>query len=207
MICTNCGQNLSEDAKFCGHCGAKVQKQAQAPKKRFCTMCGAECEENQLFCSVCGVKLSGPSATASPVSQTAAATPAAVRVATAPLAANGKLLKTINMVAMYIGEPTIVVSDFPTGKLLVYDDRIEFIKQMGNALTLVGMIKATAAIKKDPIDVFPINQISELKINTYMGFHNMLVIKTKDGMVRSFSPVVPGSSGPKDIIELLRPYL
>lgn len=205
MICTNCGQNLTVEAKFCGHCGAKVQKQAQAPKKRFCTMCGAECEENQLFCSVCGVKLSGPSATASPVSQTAAV-PAAVRVATAPLMVSGKLLKTMNMVSMYIGEPTIAVAA-STGKLLVYDDRIEFKKQMGNALTLVGMIKATAAIKKDPVDVFPINQISEFKVGAYMGVFNTLVIKLKDGTVKSFSPAAPGSSEPKDIIELLRPYL
>lgn len=208
MICTNCGQNLLEGAKFCGHCGASVY--AQAPKKRFCTMCGAECEGPQLFCSVCGVKLSDSPASTSPATQSAAETSTSGRASTSPLASSGRLLKTLNMVSMYKGEPTVGVAD-STGKLLVYDDRIEFQKKLGDSLTssfgLVGLIAASKSVKKDPVAVFPISQISELKIKTLMGFHDMLVIKTKDGAVRSFSPGVPGSSGPKDIIEILRPYL
>lgn len=208
MICTNCGQNLPEGVKFCGHCGAKVY--AQAPKKRFCTMCGAECEGTQLFCNVCGVKLSDSPASASPASQSVAATPTLARTSASPLASSGRLLKTVNMVSMYKGEPTVGYAE-STGKLLVYDDRIEFKKQFGNALAgafgLVGLIAASRSVKKDPVDVFPISQISELKVGAYMGLYNTLVIKLKDGTVKSFCPGVPGSSISKDIIELLRLYV
>lgn len=123
---------------------------------------------------------------------------------------SGRLLKTLSMVSMYKGEPTVGVAA-ATGKLMVYDDRIEFKKQMGNALTssfgLVGLISSAKSVKKDPVDTYPVSQISELKVGAYMGVFNTLVVKTKNGTVSSFAPAVPGSSDPKNIIELLRPYM
>lgn len=189
MVCSNCGQNIPDGSKFCGHCGTEVKLQA----KKFCTNCGAESTEGQLFCSVCGMKLGEPSESQSQVST-----------------GSGRLLKTLNMVSMYKGEPTVSVAA-STGKLLIYDDRIEFEKQMGNALTssfgLVGLIGSAKAVKKNPIDVYPINQISELKVGSYMGVYNTLVVKLRNGTVNSFAPAIPGSSVPKDIIELLRPFM
>lgn len=33
MYCKVCGENLKPDAKFCGNCGAKVVKEAEAGSK------------------------------------------------------------------------------------------------------------------------------------------------------------------------------
>lgn len=43
MVCKKCGAVLSESAKFCSRCGAKVMKESL---KRHCMSCGAELGEN-----------------------------------------------------------------------------------------------------------------------------------------------------------------
>lgn len=53
LICKNCGNELKENALFCGKCGTKVEK----PKKRFCFKCGNELKENASFCGRCGTKV------------------------------------------------------------------------------------------------------------------------------------------------------
>ncbi|MEG0847734.1 MAG: SPFH domain-containing protein [Niameybacter sp.] len=53
--CTNCGQILSETAKFCNECGTKVE--VAIPKKRFCPECGVPAVEGAKFCNECGTKL------------------------------------------------------------------------------------------------------------------------------------------------------
>lgn len=51
MKCKICGVNLSEDAKFCSQCGAKIMK---------CSSCGAILEESARFCYQCGAKVGAP---------------------------------------------------------------------------------------------------------------------------------------------------
>ncbi|MDA3733863.1 SPFH domain-containing protein [Niameybacter massiliensis] len=53
--CTNCGQILGEQAKFCTECGTKVE--VATPKKRFCPECGTLAEDGAKFCNECGTKL------------------------------------------------------------------------------------------------------------------------------------------------------
>ena len=45
--CPKCGESISEQSKFCIHCGAKFVKDV-------CPACGAEIEENAKFCANCG---------------------------------------------------------------------------------------------------------------------------------------------------------
>lgn len=190
MVCGNCGSTVSDGSKFCSQCGTKIQVQS----KKFCTACGAELTAGQLFCSVCGIKLDS--------------TPPAPKYQIS--LRNGTLLRTLNMVSMYNGEPTVGVC-LCTGKLSVYNDRIEFKKQMGNpsasALGALGLIGSVQTGKKGPLMVYPLAQISQLRVGSYMGLYNTLVIVLKDGTVTSFCPITPGSSEPKNIVNNLRAYM
>src|SRR5215208_7567962 len=64
MDCPNCGHANSNDARFCGDCGAPLAQ------KVFCGECGAEAAPTQKFCTSCGAALTA-SATNSPAVPTA----------------------------------------------------------------------------------------------------------------------------------------
>lgn len=52
--CPSCGQDNKKQAKFCGHCGAKL---VQEESVRACPMCGAKNGGETTFCAECGSKL------------------------------------------------------------------------------------------------------------------------------------------------------
>lgn len=52
MICTKCGNEIPDGAKFCPSCGAVSQ--AAPEKKLYCEKCGLELMNGAKFCSVCG---------------------------------------------------------------------------------------------------------------------------------------------------------
>lgn len=66
VICTNCGKELPDGAKFCGGCGAKVE----AAAANSCAVCGNVLKEGAKFCNVCG----SPVAQASQPAEAAAPT-------------------------------------------------------------------------------------------------------------------------------------
>lgn len=187
MNCTKCGQTLAEGVKFCSNCGTPVEQQQS---KAFCPTCGAKLEPSAQFCTACGIKVGQ-----------------AVRNT---VTTSGKLITSLKMVSMYEGTPTVGIAK-ATGPLSVYDDRIEFKKQMGNALGgafgLVGMAVAKSKVKNDPIDIYPVSQIAQLRVGKYSGVYNTLVVALRDGTTVSFCPAVPGSSAPQNIIDSLQPYL
>lgn len=49
-VCTNCGADLPEGAKYCANCGTKAEVSPT------CTSCGAELTENANFCTQCGTQ-------------------------------------------------------------------------------------------------------------------------------------------------------
>ena len=53
IICKVCGTELSRDAKFCGSCGAKIEKE-QPEKPLICPVCGGELKDTDVFCKLCG---------------------------------------------------------------------------------------------------------------------------------------------------------
>ena len=60
MICNNCGQEVSDTARFCGHCGAPLNNLTGAPAKwKFCQECGTDKRYglDETFCPVHGVLL------------------------------------------------------------------------------------------------------------------------------------------------------
>ena len=52
-MCPNCGNILSDQAKFCPKCGTKQETQTRQEGK-FCLFCGATLEPGARFCSSCG---------------------------------------------------------------------------------------------------------------------------------------------------------
>lgn len=52
--CSACGAPLSEEAKYCGQCGVKVEEPVLDPT---CSACGAVLEEDVKFCTSCGAKV------------------------------------------------------------------------------------------------------------------------------------------------------
>lgn len=50
-FCPGCGQAIAAGARFCSHCGHKIEA------KSFCPACGAETTPGAAFCSSCGNKL------------------------------------------------------------------------------------------------------------------------------------------------------
>ena len=52
MYCTNCGQELSENASVCTSCGVLVGQE-----RKFCSNCGEAVHSNQSICLKCGSAL------------------------------------------------------------------------------------------------------------------------------------------------------
>lgn len=50
IVCPHCGEQVSEKAKKCVHCGAILIPE----EKKYCTECGAELEEGMTECPNCG---------------------------------------------------------------------------------------------------------------------------------------------------------
>ena len=55
MKCNKCGLENIENAKFCAHCGEKIESVNNGKK---CVICGNENEEGAKYCAVCGSQLS-----------------------------------------------------------------------------------------------------------------------------------------------------
>lgn len=74
-FCTNCGNQITEDAKFCSHCGAavnKTNKNNQSDRKKIydgdihkCPHCGETLGAFAAICPACGYELRGKMATES----------------------------------------------------------------------------------------------------------------------------------------------
>lgn len=203
MNCKKCGQALAADTKFCPTCGTRVEQQQS---NAFCSTCGAKLDSSAVFCPVCGVKVGQ----------------AKGRGENNTVTTSGKLLASLNLTSKYEGTPNIGIAK-ATGTLSVYDDRIEFRKQIGNPLTrsfgsaalkgafgTEGMVIAMRKVRKvtkDPVDIYPVSQIAQLRVGKYMSIYNTLVVLLRDGTTVSFCPAVPGSTKPQDIINSLQPYL
>ena len=54
--CPNCNKEVKENAKFCRHCGSKIE---QKPAFIYCDECDAKLEAGATFCDDCGARLDG----------------------------------------------------------------------------------------------------------------------------------------------------
>ncbi|MCD8181619.1 MAG: YARHG domain-containing protein [Firmicutes bacterium] len=56
MKCTNCGNELQNNARFCDNCGAKAEPISEAA---YCPNCGKPLEAGAEFCGECGASVNG----------------------------------------------------------------------------------------------------------------------------------------------------
>ena len=197
-FCKNCGHSLPAGAKFCGNCGTPVSTQQM---ESFCSICGAPLEPGAQFCSSCGTKVQYAPQHEKSSTQLASVT---TRKGT------GALITSWKLASLYKGEPTVGVAQ-ATGTFSVYDDRLEFKKILGNSLGgtfgLVGMAVAKKKANEDPLLIYPLGQITQLRLGKYGGVYNTLVVVMRDGTKVSICPATPGSSAPQAVIDSLKAYL
>ncbi len=227
-FCSNCGEPVSDVVKmrFCVVCGTQMEAAA-----RFCPVCGMRADPEETDTSVRQPVFGEPTRQPAfgeptrqtafgeparqpvpeePVRQAAFAEPVRQPVAEEPVRQTQTPLMPAKMFSLYEGEPTIGIAKC-TGTLTVYGDRLEFKKQLGNAVGgafgLVGMAVSRSRIKEDPLLIFPLSQVLQLRTGKYGGVYNTLVLVMRDGTTVSLCPAVPGSSFPQEIVNRLHPYM
>lgn len=192
MNCIRCGHVLPDGARFCAYCGQKIGG-------KVCPNCGKEAESDQIYCAECGSLLA-----AAPEEK-----PVVQQKTTAPVP-QGKLMKSLKLVSMYNGTPTIGIAA-ATGSLYVYDDRIEFSMKMGNAMgSMFGLAGAVIAAKKakkaGSERIFMFSDLRDVQVGKYGGVYNTLVLRLKNGQVFSLVPGVPGSKEPAEIVQIFTTF-
>ena len=141
-----------------------------------CGICGEELESGASFCSCCGH-----------------------RVVVKP-ETTGILLSNLNLMYLYVGEPTIGINK-ATGFLKIYDDRIEMNKIMGSTL-LAGVVSIVKA-RQDPILTWYYRDMREAHVGRYTGIFNTIVIEMKDGKKYSFLSSSPAPNKIKGAVNLI----
>ena len=140
----------------------------------FCTNCGEMIPSGAKFCGHCGKPLSSPD------------TPTPEAAQTGSVQTTSALLTLLKGVSKYKGTPLAGYSA-ASGTLSVYQNRLEFKRKRGSALSArggaIGLGLSAAMAKDDPIEVYELEQISGLREGKYMGLYNTLVVTMKCGEV------------------------
>jgi TM2 domain-containing membrane protein YozV len=58
MLCSNCGQENQEGARFCAKCGKSINGSGSGTV--YCSSCGKENLQGVFFCAFCGASLGAP---------------------------------------------------------------------------------------------------------------------------------------------------
>lgn len=186
MFCMNCGNQIEDDAKFCGYCGAPTEQ------KKICPSCGREIGEQMIYCSFCGTKADA--------SETGSGAPKATMMPTVqqntynPVPAtnyqSGGKLKTAD-VTWYKKEVKIGFSE-AAGTLTVYRNRLELKKTMGSNKSyaiagVIGMAISASKAKGEVPVIFPMNQIANVREGQYgIGKQKKMVLEMKNGEEHMF---------------------
>ena len=175
MKCSQCNQEIPNTSKFCFYCGTQVVPEAQIVIEKEmivhkqCPNCRAVFDVQQVYCDRCGRLLRQRKI-------------------------EGKELCKIQMASKYEGEPTVGIAK-ATGDLIIFDDRVEFRRKMGNAASAMfgaaGML--ISAKKVPPVETFRMDEIGFTRVGKYAGLMPTLVIQLKDQRVFSFCGLADGN--------------
>lgn len=201
MFCKYCAKQVGDGAKFCSYCGKALIKPKIKIKK--CRACGIEYSYDRMFCEQCGQALveeekevqeeqekkreEQPKQPPAPQEQIPKVEPDKINEQTE----NPKLLKTIKAMSLYTGEPKISFSK-ATGTLNIYNDRLEFVKKLGNSagaamFGIVGAVVAANKAKKDgDVNTYYYKDLQAVRRGTYGGMLPGIVITLNSGEIYSF---------------------
>lgn len=117
---------------------------------------------------------------------------------------NAPLIK-LNMISHYKGAKVIGVAE-SAGQLLVYEDRVEYKRQLGNSVAgafgLAAFIVSSKKAKKQGVLMFAMDQIKEAREGAYAGVLTSIIIETKYGECHTFSNSINRSGMLKCIEEI-----
>lgn len=185
--------------------------------KKICNHCHFEYDSNLGFCPECGavdfenenVQRDAAAISAAENVQKAAPVKPIVSICRKAAPSTGKLLKTMGMMSMYEGEPTIGISK-ASGDFIIYDDRIEFKKKLGNALgsafSLAGMIIAHKKAMKEGNLVYHYRDLSGVRMGKYMGSMPTIVLTMLNGTKVSFAGLL-NTQGVREAVRLIGNYV
>ena len=113
------------------------------------------------------------------------------------------------MISWYTGEPKVGIAK-ATGTLNVYENRLEFVKKLGNsaggAFGAIGMaVAANKAKKEGNIDTYHYKDIATVRKGTYGGMMPSIVITLQNGEKHSFVGTINGTAI-KESIEIIEHY-
>ena len=180
MKCQQCGRDVPSGAAFCCFCGTKIEAPVivKPPKKlsqKMCPSCRIVFEAEHVYCNKCGRLLRGKEVL-------------------------GRELYRIHMASKYEGEPTVGIAK-AIGELIIYDDKVEFKRVMGNALGnafgLLGMV--VAAKNTPPLEEYAMTEIASARQGRYAGMMPTLIITLKNGTVFSFCGFADGNAVQKAV--------
>lgn len=158
--CFHCGTELTEEAKFCYRCGNPIEavtvfsEQPEAENQKLkCSGCGKIFDFDMVFCDECGTKLEDKSRCVSDTSESGSTY------------MQEPLLK-LGLAECYEGEHALVnFKGF--GKLMLYDDRMEF-------------------VSKSQQKKYFYKDMQSYSFGSFV-FEKTLVLKFKNGAVESFA--------------------
>lgn len=217
MICQECGEPILAGARFCSHCGAKVE----AKRIRKCPACGWTTEEDGVYCEECGnLLVEGTDTAAQPLVRRVSETvnsfsqkaTNALSQKTSPVSGGDDegIWRQWKLASLYKGEPGLGIAQ-ATGNLSIYHDRLVFEKKLGNAMGnlggLMGIKIAAKKVKEKPEEVFWFQDVQSVQVGKYGGVYNSLVIHLKSGESWSVVPALPGSSEPQSAVDFVSPSL
>ena len=202
-LCPNCQSKLPEGAIYCGQCGTKVKNAPQpapapvvspAVQPEQPTVQTPEPEPQFQPSPIQPVQPIVQAPAPEPQFQPSPVQPVQPQYQPSPAPAYASPISAqpqkYSMISKYIGEPSVGIAK-ATGPLLVYPDRLEYTKSMGNALgnlSLVTMAAAAHAAKKDgKVEVYYYANIKNAYVGKYMGITPTVVIVLNDGQVLSFT--------------------
>lgn len=179
MQCIKCGHFNKPDSNFCELCGNRlVPAEVQKSLVATCPSCGHMNDPASKFCVICGSVMNTGTSFGGDIP-----------------------IKTF-WVEKHLGDKKLGYSK-ASGNLKVYSDRVEFVKQLGNALAgavfgVMGMIVASKKVKENgDTETYHISDIKSCFFSQYAIAVPSMVIVLKSGDVIKFA----GYTKSKDINE------
>lgn len=193
MYCIHCGEECSDQAKYCPNCGKLLEI------KNICPNCGKELVPNMKYCVECGLRVQTDNNSFTKEEnqqvhknyspdQTTKVQKSTVTYKT------GKLMEFD--VSWYEGEKKVGVAK-ATGKLTLYSDRLELKKIFGsNGAMAFGALGMALSAKSNAGKVvrFDISDIVQVKEMKYMGMMPSFVIVMRSGESHTFAGMASSSS-------------
>ena len=115
MICTNCGYNNIDEAKFCTLCGEKL---AVPVSDTLCRRCSRSVDPNDIYCEYCGCRLY-------PYDNLGEEKCEEVKKQNTDRIFEKRYIQVSPLLSCYVGD-RIFGNPFNTGYLLLYDDMLAF---------------------------------------------------------------------------------